>query len=238
MSTGRFSSFAIATVAVAALAASQFAAPTVLASPSALTAQHPWAQGTCSEATIENPKDGDILAGQVAVFGSARIDDFNFFKLEVAPQTSPGSWSAVSSVINTPVVRGLLDVWNTTQFTDGQYMLKLTVVDPIGQEVCSYVVAGLYVGNSATPTASPTVTPEVSSTTTPTFALDLQPTAEPTVAATVVPIIPIAPEDSERVTAHVAETLMTDALGAFVRGFLIAAACAACVLAVMAFRRL
>lgn len=195
-------------------------------------------QGTCTETAIENPKDGDSLAGQVAVFGSARIDDFSFFKVEAASYASPGTWSAVSSTIGTPVLRGLLDVWDTTRVPDGQYMLKLTVVNPNGQEVCSAIVVGLYVGNNATATPSPTATPEVSPTATSTFALDVQPTAEPTVEATIEPIIPIAPEDSTQVSAFSAETLLADAFSAFVGGFLIAAACAGCVLLVMALRRL
>ncbi len=237
MRTRTPSVFVLATLVAVVLAASD-AAGTANAAPSAAAPQRHVSQGTCSDAAIENPKDGDTLAGQVAVFGSARIDNFNFYKLEVAAQTSPSTWSAVSSVINTPVLRGLLDVWDTTQFADGQYMLKLTVVDPIGQEVCSYVAAGLYVGNRATATASPTVTPEVSPTISPTFALDIQPTAEPTEAATLEPIIPIAPDDAVQVSAFSAETLMSDAYRAFVKGFLIAAALAACIVAVMAFRRL
>src|SRR3990172_3506143 len=98
----------ILALALAALVAGYVAVGLAGAASTTARTLHPSSQGTCSEATIENPKDGDTLAGQVAVFGSARLDNFNFFKLEVAPKNAPGTWAAVSNVINTPVLRGLL----------------------------------------------------------------------------------------------------------------------------------
>jgi hypothetical protein len=207
-----------------------------LEAPSRATVQ----QAACADAFITSPVDGEAVQGQVPIFGSALIDDFNFYKIEVAPAHDPGTWNAVSTTINRPVENGLLDVWDTVPYDDADYFVKLTVVDPIGQEVCRFTLSRIRVSNVATPSPSPSPSPEQSPTPTPTFALDLVPTGEPTVAATIDPVIPITDPtgaDSTGSAAESAQSMATDAMVAFMKGFLLAVAIAGFGLLVMAFRR-
>lgn len=170
----------------------------------------PAAQQACTEANIRAPQQGAAVSGSVAIFGSARIDEFNFYKVEYAPGYNPENWAAVSQTVSNPVINGLLDVWNTTTVPDGSYLLKLTVVNPRGEEVCRFTVADLYVGNSATPTPSATSTPRESPTPTPTFGFEA--TEAPTPRPTVAPIVPSGtseePFSSQGIQALVAVFLL------------------------------
>jgi hypothetical protein len=197
------------------------------------------AQSACADVAISSPTTGESLQGEVPIFGSAWIDNFNFYKVEVAPAHDPGVWSAVSTTISAPVDSGLLDVWNTSAFADGNYVIKLTVVDPDGQEVCRYSVSDVRVSNVATPTPSPSATPEVPPTPSPTFELDLVTVEEPTAQATIDPVIPIAVDAEEEgpVASSTAEALAAETASAFLKGFVTAVVVSGIVLLVMAFRR-
>lgn len=198
------------------------------------------AQSACREAVITSPASGDAVQGEVPIFGSAWIDNFSFYKLEVATAYDPGVWSAVSTTISAPVDAGLLDVWNTSAFGDGDYALKLTVVNPDGQEVCHYTVSPVRVSNVATPTPSPSPTPAIPPTATPTFALDLVSEEEPTAQATIDPVIPIAVDPAEEggsSASETAEALASDTAGAFLKGFVGALVLSGIALVIMAFRR-
>ncbi len=119
------------------------------------------AQPECRQAAIRSPLRGARLLGVEPILGSARIDDFAFYKLEWASQANPDSWSAVSTIKSQPVVNGLLDEWDTSRLPDGPYRLRLVVVDPAGREVCIVAVEDLVIANqpTATPTATATIIP-------------------------------------------------------------------------------
>ncbi len=133
------------------------------------------AQDPCRDVTLQSPGPAAIISGTVAVLGSARIDNFNFYKVEWAPEAQPGSWSAVSATVARAVDGGLLDRWNTALVSDGLYRLKLTVVDQQGQETCRRTITRLQVAN-----APPEPSPEASADAAPTAAE----AAEPEKAAT------------------------------------------------------
>jgi len=116
------------------------------------------AQAPCRNAAIRSPFRGDVLRGTVSILGSARIDNFSFYKLEWATVAAPEQWSAVSTTISTPVRNGLLDRWDSTRLADGRYRLKLTVVDASAQEVCRIFVEDLTIGNGGTPTPTGSAT--------------------------------------------------------------------------------
>jgi hypothetical protein len=113
-----------------------------------------YAQAPCRNVAIRSPFRGETLQGRVPVLGSARIEGFQFYKVEWAPDYAPDQWSAVSTVKAPAVTNGLLDEWDTRRLPDGGYRLKLTVVDAAGQEVCRFVVTDLLLANRATPTAT------------------------------------------------------------------------------------
>jgi hypothetical protein len=194
-------------------------------------------QAACRDSVVRSPLDGDVLQGVVPVYGSARIDDFNFYKLEFATLTSPDSWSAVSTTKNAPVLSGLLDVWDTTRVTDGTYLLKLTTVDSVGQEVCRHTVANLAVANRGTPTPTETATPAESPT--PTVTVVLAPdeaTVAPTPEPTVEPIVPATTEGGfgGTVLSNVSGTGIFDA---FFKGFVLTLAVATIALVLHWLRR-
>jgi len=214
------------------------------------------AQAACRNAAIRSPFGGEVVEGAVPVLGSARIDDFNFYKVEWAREDDPESWSAVSSTMAEPVVNGLLDVWNTSRLPDGAYRLKLTVVDHQSQEVCKVTVSPLTLANDMTPTPTGTATTEATPTSAaegPGSAGTQAPPAgeagpipagspEPTAPApTIEPVIPLRGADAELDLLDpgaVFGALGIGAwLGAFAGGFGLALALALVALAVYALRR-
>ncbi|MCE7937364.1 MAG: hypothetical protein DYG90_01965 [Chloroflexi bacterium CFX6] len=124
------------------------------------------AQPGCGNVALRSPYRGEVVQGAVAILGSARIERFQFYKLEWAPVDDGERWSAVSDTVDQPMVNGLLDMWDTTGLPDGAYRLKLTVVDTDYQERCRVTVENVVVANIGTPAATETptatVTPEPS----------------------------------------------------------------------------
>jgi hypothetical protein len=169
----------------------------------------------CANVLISAPRSGTTVRGDVEVLGSASIDRFQFYKVEFSPLNNPDAWSAVSQVIQRPVVNGRLDVWNSRTVPDGLYNLKLTVVDERAQELCRSVVTQLQVANRApVPTETPvaTETPEAS----PTPAMSPTPgiTPTPTVSATVPPLPTVPPPPTQpppATAASVAQPAATSA---------------------------
>ncbi|MFQ5341587.1 MAG: hypothetical protein ACE5F6_08565 [Anaerolineae bacterium] len=150
----------------------------------------PLLQG-CVQVEITSPRPEAELRGIVTIEGSASIGDFQFYKVEYSTADQPDVWYAVSQTYSQPVVDGVLDRWNTPAYPDGEYNLKLTVVDIRGQEVCRYFVRDLVIANTK-PTATltpespptlpgPTITATPRATATP---------APPTPTPTIVAIIP------------------------------------------------
>jgi hypothetical protein len=211
------------------------------------------AQG-CANVAVRSPLGGDAVRGVVRVLGSARIDAFQFYKLEWAPAQAPESWSAVSDVRTEPVVNGLLDQWDTTRLPDGRYRLRLVVVDARADEVCRAIVDDLQVANRATPEAEATATAPEPAAAVP--AATLIPSAPlPTSAgtrvrpagattATPTPTAPPATPTSEDAAASavlagrwIDGDAAAGALRAFVGGFAAVAAVTLAALAAWALRR-
>jgi hypothetical protein len=72
------------------------------------------------------------LSGIVPIRGSAYAPDFQFYKVEVGIAPDPQQWSSISEIHRTQVSDGILDVWNTDLLPNGDYILKLTIVDITG----------------------------------------------------------------------------------------------------------
>jgi hypothetical protein len=79
---------------------------------------------------ITQPEDGSEVSGVVKLVGTAQLENFGFFKYEVA---RPGDtvWLSINAG-DSPVVDGPLGEWITTALPLGDYLLRLVVVDNQG----------------------------------------------------------------------------------------------------------
>lgn len=82
------------------------------------------------EVFISQPLDGSEVSGVVQVTGTANLDNFGFYKYEVA---RPGDtvWLSINASDQT-VEEGNLGEWITTALPAGDYLLRLVVVDNQG----------------------------------------------------------------------------------------------------------
>lgn len=90
----------------------------------------------CNEATrITFPRNGETLnfPGTHSILGTASIEDFQFYKLEVGVGKTPIEFHSIAPVQTQEVVNGILyRDWNTGALPEGTYTLRLTVVDETG----------------------------------------------------------------------------------------------------------
>ena len=80
---------------------------------------------------LTNPTVNAVLKGAVEFRGSANIDDFQFYKLELKGEATSGEWQTIFTK-ETPVTDGALGVWDTSALPDGAYAFQLVVVDKTG----------------------------------------------------------------------------------------------------------
>jgi membrane carboxypeptidase/penicillin-binding protein PbpC len=122
-------------------------------------------------ADISAPGANDrIVVGQtLQIAGSAYIDDFASYTLDVGAGDSPTTWTPITNKRTQAVDKALLGVWNTTGLQPGRYRMRLRVVDEFDNAQESQP---LMVTLSAPATATPTSTPVPTST----------PTRVPTIA--------------------------------------------------------
>lgn len=114
-------------------------------------------------ATILSPIPGAILAGKVEVRGTANIENFAFYVIEVS--TLGTNWLSVITSpkvtpepsgpeFSLPVVEGVLGVWDTSLQQPGDYALRLTVYDSAGNSPlpCTIPITIQAFAPTATPT--------------------------------------------------------------------------------------
>ncbi len=91
---------------------------------------------------LTSPPSGSVVGGVVAVFGTADIKNFQYYKFEVRGTQTNGEW-VTTAVFQTPVRDGQLGTWDTTGWQPGPYDLRLVVVDNTGNfpEPCVVSVA-------------------------------------------------------------------------------------------------
>lgn len=85
---------------------------------------------------ITFPRMGEVLngLGTFSITGTASIDDFQFYKLELGIGEAPVEFWSIAEVQEDPVIGGiLLRDWNTSELPEGTYTLRLTAVDDRGQ---------------------------------------------------------------------------------------------------------
>jgi hypothetical protein len=90
------------------------------------------------------PESASEVRGQITLKGTVDIPNFGFYKYEVAPLSSD-NWSTIQAGREV-VVDGTLGLWDTTELTPGDYMLRLVVTDNQGQALPPCVVPVRVVG--------------------------------------------------------------------------------------------
>lgn len=116
-------------------------------------------------AVITSPTNNAVVQGVVQIQGSADHSQFQFYKLEFAPEPVSGDqWQIIGDLQNQPILNGVLGTWDTTPYPDGSYTLRLQVVKLDGNYDEAYVQQ--IVISNAQPI--PTDTPETQETPIPT----------------------------------------------------------------------
>jgi hypothetical protein len=103
-------------------------------------------------AVITSPLDGATLTGLVPITGSATHPQFQRFELAFGYSPNPtDTWFSLQGPATSQVVNEILGRWDTTQITDGAYVLRLRVFYGESAYLETFV-ANVRVQNS-TPTA-------------------------------------------------------------------------------------
>ena len=90
--------------------------------------------GQCVPGVLEitSPEPADQLLGEVEITGSANVENFGFYKLEVTPQ-SQATWRTIQAG-RVPVQDGVLVTsWDTSTLAPGDYLLRLVVTNAAGE---------------------------------------------------------------------------------------------------------
>ncbi|MCX9078892.1 MAG: PKD domain-containing protein, partial [Candidatus Methanoperedens sp.] len=99
-------------------------------------------------------------AGAVQVLGSAIHPQFLQYQLEFGPDPNPSNlWFPATGIVQTPILNGLLGIWNTTAVQDSSYQLRLRVYLRDGSSLYT-VVNNIRIQNQV-PTPVPSNTPNV-----------------------------------------------------------------------------
>jgi len=99
--------------------------------------------GACTDpdSIINSPGVGATLSGTFTIIGTARVEEFSFYKLELR-QEGTGAPYVTFYTGAAQVVGGPLAELNTTPYPDGEYWLRLVVVNTTGNypERCAILV--------------------------------------------------------------------------------------------------
>jgi hypothetical protein len=80
-------------------------------------------------AVISEPGEGQVFSGPVGIFGSATVDNFQFYKLEYGAGENPAVWSYFGGG-DSPVSNGRLGTLNV--LPPGTYSIRVVAVDQSG----------------------------------------------------------------------------------------------------------
>ena len=87
---------------------------------------------------ISNPQEGVELSGVITIKGTASIENFGFYKYEVAPPDDD-VWLTIQAGREI-IIENDLGQWDTRTLTSGDYMLRLVVTDNQGQSLPPCVI--------------------------------------------------------------------------------------------------
>jgi len=139
--------------------------------------------------TIASPREGALLAGAVQIVGTVQMPEFDRYLVQIGFGHEPQNWIVLVNSTN-PVKDGVLANWDTRNFPDGAYTIRLEMRDRAGKSFGGRV--HVYVGNRPTVTPRPSLTPTRTPIVLPTFtpipsATPLPTTVVPTRTPTTVP---------------------------------------------------
>lgn len=91
--------------------------------------------GGCVPGQIEwiAPKPGEEISGVYELKATINIPDLGFYKYQYAPIGDQQNWQAISAG-STPMIENVLGVLATTEILNGDYVLRLIVIDKENQE--------------------------------------------------------------------------------------------------------
>jgi hypothetical protein len=87
---------------------------------------------------LTNPTPGQELSATVKLEGTVRIENFGFYKYEVAPQGSQ-TWATISAGREV-VINGELGLWDTSVLVPGDYQLRLIAIDNQGGSTAPCII--------------------------------------------------------------------------------------------------
>jgi hypothetical protein len=88
---------------------------------------------------ITSPKPSEEVRGTIKITGTADVPNFAFYKYEVASMGTQ-NWATIAAK-QAPVKNSELGEWNTLPFTNGDYFLRLVIVDNVGTSLEPCVIA-------------------------------------------------------------------------------------------------
>jgi hypothetical protein len=83
-------------------------------------------------AVISGPGVNQVVAGVVPITGVATHEAFQYYKLEFAPGANAGGGFVYFDGSNVQIPGGVLGNFNTPALANGEYTIRLTVVDQSG----------------------------------------------------------------------------------------------------------
>jgi hypothetical protein len=82
---------------------------------------------------LSDPVDGSQISGVIVIQGTANVQDFGFYKYEVA-RLGETVWQTIQAGRDI-VENGELGQWDTRTMAPGDYMLRLVIVDNQGESL-------------------------------------------------------------------------------------------------------
>jgi 1A family penicillin-binding protein len=139
------------------------------------------------------------LSGIVQITGSTEVSDFRYYVLDYGTGENPQEWIRLVGETTSPVREGILAVWDTREWRDGVYTVRLIVANRQGATLEARQVVELRNGvPTQEPSSTPTemATPTAAETPSPTWTLE-PPTASPTPVVTLSPTAEPSPTLAE-----------------------------------------
>ena len=91
------------------------------------------------EIMITAPEPGEVVRGTVELIGTANVQNFGFYKYEIAPLGTQ-NWATISAE-REPHENEKLGEWNTLLLTNGEYFLRLVITNNVGVSLEPCVIA-------------------------------------------------------------------------------------------------
>ena len=88
---------------------------------------------------ITAPEPGEVVRGTVELIGTANVQNFGFYKYEIAPLGTQ-NWATISAE-REPHENERLGEWNTLLLTNGEYFLRLVITNNVGVSLEPCVIA-------------------------------------------------------------------------------------------------